>query len=157
MSERPAEIIHVPNKLSAKLKGRLVVDPEKLEKAKAIVASLAADYVPRLAEEARHISSRWKEGARDEAALHELHKVAHDIKGQGTTFGYPLATEVAAALCRLFKPEILEQPIARDVIEAHIAALVAIATEQLAGDGGPVGKALVQGLRQTREKLGLDA
>jgi chemotaxis protein histidine kinase CheA len=157
MSERPTEIIHVPNKLSAKLKGRLAIDPAKLEKAQAIVASLAADYLPRLAEEARQISARWKEGAQDDAALHQLHKAAHDIKGQGTTFGYPLATEVAAALCRLFKPEILAQPMARNVIEAHIAALVAIAAEQLAGDGGPVGKVLVEGLRQTREKLGLDA
>jgi hypothetical protein len=156
MSERPVEIIHVPNKLAEKVRGRLTVDPKKLEKAQAIVASLAAEYVPRLAEEARCINARWREGVADADGLHHLHRLAHDIKGQGTTFGYPLATEVAGALCKLFSSDILERPKARDVIEAHIAALVAIAAEQLAGDGGPIGAALVQGLRQTREKLGLD-
>jgi hypothetical protein len=46
---------------------------------------------------------------------------------------------------------------ARGVVEAHIAALAAIAGGPIAGDGGEAGAALLEGLRRTREKLGLDA
>jgi hypothetical protein len=156
VSERPVEIIHRPNELAKKV-GRLSLDPAKLRKAQAVVAALAQDYLPRLLEESRYIAGRWKESAGEAESLNELHRLAHDIKGQGTTFGYPLATEVAAALCKLFTGDIFAHPKAREVVDAHIAALIAIANEPIAGDGGPVGAALVAGLRQARAKLGLDA
>jgi hypothetical protein len=155
MSDRPVEIIHRPNKLAKKV-GRITLDPAKLAKAQKAVEALAADYPPQLLQEARRISELCKRGGFDEEALRHLHKLAHDVKGQATTFGYPLATAVGGALCRLFAPEVLEKPIARQVIDAHVAALVAIATERLAGDGGPVGAALLDGLLKTRRKVDLD-
>jgi hypothetical protein len=156
MSERPVEIIHRPNDLAKKV-GRVALDPEKLKKAQAVVAALAEDYLPRLLEDTRRLASGWKESARDRQGLDQLHRMAHDIKGQGTTFGYPLATAVAGALCKLFTSDIFAHPKAREVVDAHVAALVAIASEPITGDGGAVGAALIEGLRQTREKLGLDA
>ena len=155
MTRRPVEIIHRTNELGRKV-GRVKLDPEKLKKAQAVVAALAQDYRPRLLEESRQIAARWKEtqGAAD--ALNELHRLAHDIKGQGATFGYPLATEVAAALCKLFTSDVFKHPKACEVVEAHIQALVAIANEPITGDGGAIGAALIDGLRQTRAKVGLD-
>lgn len=153
---KPVEIIHRPNTLAEKV-GRVTLDAEKLKKARDAVAALAQDYLPRLLEESRRLAARWKETAGDQASLDDLQLLAHDIKGQGTTFGYPLATAVAAALCKLFTREVLAHPKARDAVDAHIAALVAIASEPIAGDGGTIGAALIEGLRQAREKLGLDA
>jgi HPt (histidine-containing phosphotransfer) domain-containing protein len=156
MTERPVEIIHLPNRLGKKV-GRVTLDPEKLAKAQAVVAALAQDYLPRLLEDTRNLAARWKETAGASESLDQLHRMAHDIKGQGSTFGYPLATAVASALCKLFTSDIFAHPKARDVVDAHIAALVGIASEPITGDGGPVGAALIEGLRKTREKLGLDA
>ena len=34
-------------------------------------------------------------------SIESLHELAHDAKGQGGSFGYPLATLIAASLCRL--------------------------------------------------------
>jgi hypothetical protein len=157
MRRPPAKIISRPNALAKKV-GRFTLDPQRLERAQAVVAAHAQDYVARLLEEAHALAAGWQEAAaEDREAIVRLHRIAHDIKGQGTTFGYPLATEVAAALCRLLMGGGLARAKAREVVEAHIAALAAIAGGPIAGDGGEAGAALLEGLRRTREKLGLDA
>ena len=150
------EIIHRPNRLAKKV-GRVRLDPQKLQKAQEVVAALAQDYLPRLLEEARLLAAGWRSREGAPAGLDELHRIAHDIKGQGTTFGYPLATAVAAALCEILVSEAMAHPKAGAVVKAHIAALLAIAVGPIEGDGGDVGATLLDGLRQTREKLGLDA
>jgi hypothetical protein len=156
MRKRPVEIIHRPNELPKKA-GKLPVDAERLEKARATVAALAQDYRARLAEDARLLNEAWNADGGRKARLDRVYRLAHDIKGQGTTFGYPLATAVAAALCEILASEAVAHPKAGAVVEAHITALLAIATEPIEGAGGAAGAALLDGLKQTREKLGLDA
>ena len=156
MTRRPVEIIHRPNDLPTKA-GPLPVDAQRLEKARAAVTALAEDYRMRLAEDARILTEEWRGGGAGRAKLDRLYRLAHDIKGQGTTFGYPLATAVAAALCEILVSEAMAHPKAGAVVKAHIAALLAIATGPIEGDGGDAGATLLDGLKQTREKLGLDA
>ena len=42
-------------------------------------------------------------GGDGEEATSLIFRVAHDLKGQGTTFGYPLATQIAGLLCEFIK------------------------------------------------------
>lgn len=137
--------------------GRVRLDPKRLEKAQAVIASLAEEYPARLLAGARRIAALWRESGNAAGSLRELRRLAHDIAGQGTTFGYPLASAVAGALSKLFAGEVLAHPEARAAIDAHVAALVAIASGPISGDGGEAGATLADGLRRTREKLGLDA
>ena len=83
--------------------------------------------------------------------------MAHDLKGMGESYGYPLATFMAACLCRLIetpagKAAARAQPA---LVEAHVDALRAIARDQIASPDHPVGKALIKALSAEVDKLGV--
>lgn len=79
----------------------------------------------------------------------ELYPIAHDIKGQGATFGYPLMTDVAAHLCDKVKQNNgifdAEQ---MSYIKKHIDALEHILNEKMTGNGGDKGTKLLADLAQ---------
>src|SRR5215470_3034480 len=54
-------------------------------------------------------AKRGVEGRREQLDL--LYAAMHNIKGQGTSFGYPLVTRISQSLCRLIAPgRVLEEP-----------------------------------------------
>ncbi|MEZ5765985.1 MAG: Hpt domain-containing protein [Xanthobacteraceae bacterium] len=59
----------------------------------------------------------------------ELFRAAHDIKGDGATFGYPLAAAAADSLCRIIEhsPDFAQVPNA--LIAHHVDAIQAIIRE----------------------------
>ncbi len=110
------------------------LDPATLARAEAALAALSDTYLT------------WADGdlTRLRAALSPfqpdlLFAVAHDMKGQAGTFGFPLVTELANRLCRLLE----QQP--TDVAGATL--LVDLVTEvlrrRLSGDGGEDGRRLL--------------
>lgn len=60
----------------------------------------------------------------------ELFRAAHDIKGDGETFGYPTAAAAAESLCRIIEhaPDLAQVP--GDLIMHHVNAIQAIYREQ---------------------------
>jgi chemotaxis protein histidine kinase CheA len=85
--------------------------------------------------------ARLREGSRD--GLSELFDIAHDVKGQGTTFGYPLVTEIANRLCRLIEGCGDPDAATLAALAAHVAALAEILALRLQGDGGDRGRRLL--------------
>jgi len=74
--------------------------------------------------------------------------IAHDLKGQGGTFGYTLVTDIAEHLCTLSRPQ--NNP-ARDTLplmQACAQALYDVLAGRIEGDGGDMGQRL-------RHELGL--
>ena len=80
----------------------------------------------------------------------KLYPKAHDLKGQGATFGYPLITDVGSHLCALitskktYKTEDLEQ------IKQDILTMETILWKKLKGDGGAKGAAILEQLRKNK-------
>ena len=79
-----------------------------------------------------------------EQSLEDVFARAHDIKGLGTTYDYPLATAIAASLCRL-----TETPIARAaaacapmLVDAHVDALRAVVRDRAQDPDHPTGNKL---------------
>ena len=72
----------------------------------------------------------------------DLFRVAHDMKGQGATFGYELITDIGNHLCRYIEQfDNFEEKQMND-IQVHMAALRQILEKHLTGDGGALGMAL---------------
>ncbi len=63
----------------------------------------------------------------------ELHAVAHNVKGQAGTFGYPLLTELGARLCALVREH--EAP-DRARAESLVEAIALVVGQRISGDGG---------------------
>ena len=91
------------------------------------------------------------------ASLDKLGGVAHDIKGMGTTYGYPLVTQIGASLCRLIETESGKGLAQHDptLVIAHIDALRAAVRDQVKDDQHPVGRALLLALQTRVERLGV--
>jgi chemotaxis protein histidine kinase CheA len=76
----------------------------------------------------------------------EAHNIAHNLKGQGASFGYPLITSIAQSLLALLRGEEKSAPCAIKVALAHVTALHTILEKNIQGGGGPRGEALVKRL-----------
>ncbi len=84
--------------------------------------------------------------------FHEINLLAHELRGQGGTFGYPLISIFGKML---YECTIEGRPQADNdvgIVKAHVDAMRAVLREKVAGDGGQVGQALLASLREAIEK-----
>jgi chemotaxis protein histidine kinase CheA len=68
---------------------------------------------------------------RDVEALGDLYRAAHDLKGHGGTFDFPLVARVACSLCTLTDDTSYGLPLPLDLIDAHIDAINVIVRDEL--------------------------
>ena len=67
--------------------------------------------------------------------IRDVFRVAHDIKGQGTTFGYPSVTEIAAILCDFMREgKITMSPKQVQMIKLHLGAIRLVLDQKLKGE-----------------------
>ena len=67
----------------------------------------------------------------------ELHRTAHDLKGQGETYGYPLITIVCATLCKLLESATELDLIPLDIIDHHVDAVRNMMKMKIKSDDHP--------------------
>jgi CheY-like chemotaxis protein len=82
-----------------------------------------------------------------------INRLAHELRGQGSTFGYPLITVFGRSLyeCTL-NVEMVEDQLL-EFIKAHIDGITAVMRDKIKGPGGDLGKELVASLEVARNKL----
>lgn len=80
-----------------------------------------------------------------------FHRAVHDIKGQSTTLGFPLATRVAASLCRLLERITERKLMPIDLVNQHVDAIRAIVRERAKDEENRVGAELTQTLLDVTE------
>ena len=130
-AERKVRFFRFTNRLRAKTglpKGATAqIAPESLKKAQAAIDEMAEDYpdwaigqVDQLAE--KHKRLVFSPDARPEH-YKEIHRIAHDMKGQGGTFGYPLVSTIAEALYRITVKDAKYTDAEVEIIKAHIDSI----------------------------------
>ena len=97
-------------------------------------------------------AARW-----DAVSIDALLCAAHDLKGLGATYGFPLVTAIAASLCRSTETDDGKAVVARDpaLARAHVDALRAIVRDGVRAPNHPLGSALRQTLEAGVAKLGV--
>ena len=124
-----------------------VLDPAALARAEAALANLSDRYLEwaeadliRLEANLQDIFDRPKD--RPEL-LERLFGIAHDMKGQGGTFGYPLVSHLGNRLCRLVEATSTPSPEELERISRLVGAMGTVVRNRLAGDGGDEGRRLL--------------
>lgn len=127
-------------------------DENAIARAEAALEALSINFDEWMADEIDRLEQARLKGRADgysEGALEALYLRAHDVKGVGTTYGYPLVTALGAQLCRL-----LDNPDGRRaaretpaLIDAHVDGMRAIMRSHLKKADDPVGLALVRELK----------
>ncbi len=155
-----AQIIQVPNTLRAKVGGRLgAIDAEAIAKAEAALADLSSQFGDWLLEEVKKledVQALIKVEGYTEENSEQLFYRAHDLKGLGTTYGYPLITRLAGSLCKMLDEDDKRMQAPRKLVDAHLDAIRAAVRDQIKTDDNPTGKILCETL-EARVKQHLDA
>ena len=139
------EFIKPEHDLAVKLGPGKGIDPAVLRRAEQAVAAMSDEYVEWASRDIGRLQAAVA-GARtnptDPEALTPAREIAHEVRGQGGSFGYPLVTRMATSLYRL----LYERPVlplaAYATLDAHVDALRAVIAQGVKGDGGAVGQQL---------------
>ncbi len=125
------------------------IDPEILARAEEAVAALGVDFVSEtrrgLSENLATVTQTGFES--NSGAIGTVFEFAHDMRGQGSTFGYPLLSAIGTSLCAFV--EAREHHLVTGdaaVFSAHFDAAAAILTNEMTGEGDPVAQALLKDL-----------
>ena len=132
------------------------VNIEALEEAQKALDKMCEDYpdwVSGLIQTLREMHGRCvdtPEMRRD--AFEEMSIIAHDMKGQGGTFGYPLITAFSDSLYSFttHKGEVTDNQV--ELVKAHLDAMRAVISNRISGDGGEIGRKLTDGLNEAISK-----
>lgn len=151
MSEsNSSQVIPVANTLRLKVGGRLGgIDPAAIAKAEAALKSLAGNFAQWLQDEVTKLEAartRIKTDGLTTETAEALYFRAHDLKGLGATYEYPLVTRIAGSLCQMIDDPKTRMDAPMFLIDAHIDGIKAAVRNQIQTDTNPVGKALAEEL-----------
>ncbi|MDB5453654.1 MAG: Hpt protein [Caulobacteraceae bacterium] len=152
MTEKNAsEMIQVPNTLKLKVGGGRFggIDPTAIAKAEAALKSLSANFAEWLQDELNKLEAsraRIKSEGLTAQTTENLYLRAHDLKGLGSTYEFPIITRMAASLCRLIDDPVKRTAAPLFLIDAHIDAIRASVRDNIRDEAHPVGKGLAEEL-----------
>lgn len=85
--------------------------------------------------------------------LEPLFEIAHDLKGQGSSFAYPLITELFDSICHVIRTEAATGTRRRAFLAVQLDAAEMILRQGLTGEGGNTGTQLMAEIRRTSQRL----
>jgi hypothetical protein len=148
--ESPVEMIEVPNTLRLKVGSRFGgIDPNAVAKAEAALKSLSHQFGQWLQDEITKLETARSviraEGMNGRTA-DRLYLHAHDLKGLGATYEFPLITRIAGSLCKLMDEPSTRPSAPMFLVDAHIDAIRAAVRSDIRDDSHPVGRTLAEEL-----------
>jgi hypothetical protein len=144
------QIITPPNLLKQKVSGSGGPTPDMLAKAEAAISQMSDDYPNWALVDVDRLGAMVAEAKPSDASgkevLGEAFKLAHDMRGQGGSFGYPLMTRIANSFCRFIEALDNVDAGALEICDAHVKSMRAVLQNRVKGDGGTLGAQIADGL-----------
>ena len=142
MANQKDNVITPPKRLSDKVaRSGGPSAPEAIGKALKMADNLidsyqgwAVDDLQTLWETFNEAEKRGADPTGQREGVRDMFNVAHEIRGQGGSFGYPLISTVADSLCKFLEPRGTLSPKDAEIVRIHILALKAVFAQQLKGD-----------------------
>ena len=154
-----AQVIRPPNTLRLKVGGGFGgIDASAIAKAEEALKAMSAQFGQWLQDEIVKLDKAQtdiRNNGYNEQTAEALYFRAHDLKGLGTTYQYPLVTRLAGSLCKMMDEPAKRMAAPTVLIDAHIDAIKAVVRDQIQTDDHPTGKALAETLEaRVAEHLG---
>ncbi|MFN3930753.1 MAG: Hpt domain-containing protein [Brevundimonas sp.] len=145
-----AQVIRPPNTLRLKVGGGFGgIDASAIAKAEEALKAMSSQFGQWLQDEIVKLDkaqSDIRAQGYNAQTAEALYFRAHDLKGLGATYQYPLVTRVAGSLCRMMDDPAKRMAAPVALIDAHIDAIKAVVRDQIQTDEHPVGRALAESL-----------
>lgn len=147
--------LSLQQKLGKNVNLRAVFTPERIAASEAEIAKAQDSFLHKAGDRLAEMQKHFQSGKWDETIQKAISGHAFAIRGQGEGLGYHLLAFTADSLCRY--TETLTNPAAQDriVIGKHLETLQAILEERITGDGGALGKSLLEHLQLLIKKFRL--
>lgn len=147
-----AEMIQVPNTLRLKVGSRFgALNPGAVAKAEAALKSLSGQFSQWLQDELGKLEAARAairaEGLNAETGS-RLYTHAHDLKGLGTTYEFPIVTRMAGSLCKLIEDPAKRMTAPMPLVDAHIDAIRASVRDGIKDASHPMGKVICEELER---------
>lgn len=133
-----------------------IINSDMIKRAEKAVEELASQYSGWAAEDIVKLRGFLADAESDaatlDARLHDIHRIAHDMRGQGSTFGFPLITRIAGLLCTYLKmPD--EGDIAINMVRAHVDALEKVIEHKATDEASAAAVEILSTLKSAADKL----
>lgn len=144
--------VQAPNALRDRLGSRLGrIDPEAIARAEAALKSLSSQFGQWLEDEVLKLEAARaviRDQGLSRSAMDQVYTHAHDLKGLGSTYEFPIITQIAGSLCRLLGEADMRLQAPLYLVDAHIDAIRAAVRANIKTDEDPIGRNLVGTLEQ---------
>lgn len=152
-------VIHLGGTLRAKAAVRSSdaggVDEMSVAAADAAMKDLSADFQNWMGDEVNRLVAAY-EVFRDSDPNHRdvsaLFRCSHDIRGQASVFGYPIASEIAGSLSKLLD-KIEPDYLPLQLISHHVDAVKAIYRNNIRDYANPVATQIIHNLRRAIDRV----
>ena len=146
----PAQMFTPPNTLRMKVGGGFGgIDAGAIAKAEEALKAMSAQFGQWLQDEITKLDAAQSairtQGLTTETA-EGLYFRAHDLKGLGSTYQYPIVTRMAGSLCKLLDDPAKRMDAPVVLLDAHIDAIKAVVRDEIQTDEHPVGRELAETL-----------
>ncbi len=153
-----SETIQVPNTLRLKVGSRFgALNPGAVAKAEAALKSLSGQFAQWLQDELNKLEAARAairaRGLNAETGA-QLYTHAHDLKGLGTTYEFPIVTRMAGSLCKLIEDPAKRMSAPMSLVDAHIDAIRASVRDGIKDATHPIGKVICEELERQVAALG---
>jgi hypothetical protein len=127
------------------------IDPAAIARAEAALKSLSGNFGAWLGDEINKLKAareRIEIEGFSETTCEGVYLRAHDLKGLGATYEFPLVTRLAGSLCRLIGIPQARATASLDLIDAHIEAIETAVAARIQTDEHPAGAAMAEDLER---------
>ena len=161
MPEDNIKYITPPNDLRQKQKVAGVsskLDAAWVEAAERQIVAAKFDYEEAVGEDLAEMHSAYEKALNEPDSrvehIQRLYGIIQTVKGQGSSFGYPLISAIGAQLARFIEDQGDELTDAQmEVVKVHVEAIRLVMQQKMEGEGGAVGKKIVGGLGLVIKKV----
>jgi chemotaxis protein histidine kinase CheA len=150
MSQGPAggkkfQVMNPPNTLKARV-GVGGFDAGAVKRMESAIQNLKGEFEVQAKEHAAQLAAAAAELLRSPKHMEKrqaVYMLAHELRGQGGTFNYPLITRFGDQLCRYLDAADILDAKALVVVKAAADAIAVVTVNGVSGDGGETGRQLV--------------
>lgn len=149
-------IVPDTRKFRRMLREALPGEPDQVEAAERALLKISGEFHLWMNDECARLDAARQNVKNNELSKdtsQELFLAAHNIKGDGGTFGFPDVVRAAGSLCRLieYSPELKKIPM--EIIDQHVDAIRAIIHRNTRGDSETNAARLAGKLRHVTEEF----
>ncbi len=142
---RSFQVLNPPNLLKQKV-GSGGLDANAIKKAEKVFDSLRGEFEEIARGDVAKLSlaaAALLVNPNDIKKRQEVYMLAHELRGQGGSYGYPLVTRFGDQLCRYLDATDILDAKTLIIVKAAADAIAVVINSKVSGDGGETGRQLV--------------